>query len=601
MTVWRPLRAIVDVLTVSGAAVVAMSTGSPVLWSESPGGVLALSFTGSVFVVLVLAAKDGYRSTWKFSRYPEAMRFLGAGVLSSAVLWLLTMTTSLAIGLSTVILNTLLCFNFLVGTRFARRLMTEPDAFPWRRAVVTTDSTGGRRILVVGAGRAGATAAAAIMGQHPAEDRLVGFVDDDESLIGTFILGAPVLGSVRETMQLAEVKSISDLVLAIPGLGELGAQAEEEGIRVVAPLVQSHHRVWRRSHHAGSARAEQLLSEGVIARQGTILLTGGAGYIGSHLTRMLLDRGYRVKLLDRFLYGRTGLEGLDANGHLEIIDADISDSRQINLAVKEVDAVIALAAIVGDPACNLSPVDTVNWNYLTTKTLVEACEFYGTRRLVFASSCSVYGAKSDGLLSEESRLSPVSLYARTRILSENTILDRCQRVEPVILRLSTVFGQSPRMRYDLVVNTLTARAVRGERLSVFGGDQWRPNVHCHDAARAFLMAMEAPGDGVVGEVFNVGGENNNHQIRELAEIVASQVPSTQIDYRDDVVDRRDYRVSFSKIRERLGYEPRYSVTEGVREMAAAMAGNEVLQSYTDPVFSNVETLRRLLASERGAA
>jgi len=147
----------------------------------------------------------------------------------------------------------------------------------------------------------------------------------------------------------------------------------------------------------------------------------------------LLDRGYDVRILDRFDYGRLGIDGLQ-HPRLEIVQGDICNSRAVSQAVKDVDGVLALAAIVGDPACNLDPEETIDLNYAATKILIEACNFYGVRRLVFASSCSVYGANSDGMLTERSRLDPVSLYARTRVLSENILFDRRGDVEPVVTR-----------------------------------------------------------------------------------------------------------------------------------------------------------------------
>jgi nucleoside-diphosphate-sugar epimerase len=220
------------------------------------------------------------------------------------------------------------------------------------------------------------------------------------------------------------------------------------------------------------------------------------------------------------------------------------------------------------------------------------------RRLVFASSCSVYGASENDLLTERSRLNPVSLYARTRVLSENIIFDRRGDVEPVVLRLSTVFGLSPRMRFDLVVNTLTVRAVVDQRIAVHGGDQWRPNVHCRDVARAFIMALEAPAASVAGEIFNVGGDGLNHRIAELGEMVAGIVGDVSVEYHSDVPDPRNYRVSFEKIRRTLGFEPEYTVARGIREVAAAVRGTPALQHYQSPVFHNVQAFKQSLVAPR---
>jgi len=276
------------------------------------------------------------------------------------------------------------------------------------------------------------------------------------------------------------------------------------------------------------------------------------------------------------------------------VHGDICSSRDLGQAVRGVEAVAALAAIVGDPACNLDPEETINLNYTATKMLIDACNFHGVRRLVFASSCSVYGANGNALLTERSRLNPVSLYARTRVLSENIILDRRGEVEPVALRLATVFGLSPRMRFDLVVNTLTAQAVIDKRISIFGGNQWRPNVHCRDAARAFAMALQAPAAAVAGEIFNVGGDRLNHRIHDIGTMVAEVVGDVEVRSTADAADPRDYRVSFEKIRRSLGFEPEFSVAAGIREVAEAVRGEPALQRYRDPVYHNVQALRQSL-------
>jgi nucleoside-diphosphate-sugar epimerase len=284
--------------------------------------------------------------------------------------------------------------------------------------------------------------------------------------------------------------------------------------------------------------------------------------------------------------------------NLEIIQGDVCNSRDVSRAVKNVDGVIALAAIVGDPACNLDPEETINLNYAATKILAETSNFYGVRRLVFASSCSVYGASSHGMLTERSRLNPVSLYARTRVLSENILFDRRGDLEPVVVRLATVFGLSPRMRFDLVVNTLTVRAVTDRHITIHGGAQWRPNVHCRDAARAFILALEAPASAVAGEIFNLGGDALNHRIREIGEMVADIVGDVVVEIRDEAPDPRDYRVSFAKIRRVLGFVPEHAVADGIREVAAAVRGDTALRRWEDSTYHNVHALKQAFIAPR---
>jgi nucleoside-diphosphate-sugar epimerase len=382
--------------------------------------------------------------------------------------------------------------------------------------------------------------------------------------------------------------------------------AEELGIRVRA--VPGVHQLVRGTdlYRPGSATLEELVNgngtpkprpAGDDAR--TVLVTGGAGYIGAHPIRLLLERSYRVRVLDNFSYGAAGLTDVKDHPRLEILSGDTCDMKAVARAVRDTQGVIALAAIVGDPACNLDPEETVNLNYQATKILTEACTFYGVRRLVFASSCSVYGANSNGLLTERSRLHPVSLYARTRILSESILFDRHGDVEPVVLRLATVFGASPRMRFDLVVNTLTVRAVIDGKITIFGGNQWRPHVHCHDAARAFVIALEAPAQVVAGEVFNVGGDDLNMRIIDLGRLVAATVGGgVQVVVGDDAQDPRDYRVGFSKIRNALGFIPERSLQDGIREIAEAIRANRALQSYQDPIYHNVHALSQRMRAVR---
>jgi nucleoside-diphosphate-sugar epimerase len=314
---------------------------------------------------------------------------------------------------------------------------------------------------------------------------------------------------------------------------------------------------------------------------------------------MLLKDGYHVRVLDRLDYGRHGIEDLLDDPRFELIVGDICSIRDVSRALRDVEGVLALAAIVGDPACNLDPDETVNLNYAATRILVDACKFYGVPRLVFASSCSVYGASTNGdHLTERSRLNPVSLYARTRVLSENILLDRRGDVEPVVLRLATVFGLSPRMRFDLVVNTLTVRAVVDGKIHIFGGGQWRPLAHCRDIARAFVQALQAPAAVVSGEIFNVGGDGLNHQISEIGDIVGDIVPGVEIVRDSTAGDSRNYRVSFEKIRGVLGFEPELSVADGVKEIVCALKADPTLRAYDEYVFHNVHALKESFVRPR---
>jgi len=322
-----------------------------------------------------------------------------------------------------------------------------------------------------------------------------------------------------------------------------------------------------------------------------VLVTGGAGYIGSHLVRKLLQRGYQVRVLDKFLYGEHGIADLRGDPNLDLRYGDICNIRDVVQAVKGVRAVVALAALVGDAACDLDPQEALTTNFEATRCLLESCREVGVARLVFASSCSVYGANGNDLLTENSHLNPVSLYARTRIMSEELLLQEHGQVEVVILRLSTVCGLSPRMRFDLMVNTITARASVEGRIRVVGANQWRPHIHVQDAAEAFLRATEAPSAVAAGEIFNVGAETQNFTVGEIANKVVQQIPGTIVEYFDRIEDRRSYRVAFDRIRTKLGFVPARTVDDAIHEVRTVLQTGEV-RDYGDEVYHNVKQLQR---------
>jgi nucleoside-diphosphate-sugar epimerase len=322
-----------------------------------------------------------------------------------------------------------------------------------------------------------------------------------------------------------------------------------------------------------------------------VLVTGGAGYIGSHLIRKLLQRGYKVRVLDKFLYGEHGVAELRGDANLDLRYGDICNIRDVVQAVRGVRAVIALAALVGDAACDLDPQEAVTTNFEATRCLLESSRDAGVERLVFASSCSVYGANGDEVLNERSHLNPVSLYARTRIMSEEVLLQEHGPVEVVILRLSTVCGLSARMRFDLMVNTITARASVEGRIRIVGANQWRPHIHVQDAADAFVRAVEAPSKAAAGGIFNVGGDHLNFTIGEVAQRVMRQIPGTVVEYFECIEDRRSYRVGFNCIRDVLGFTPLRTVDDAIREVRTVLQTGEV-RDYAAEVYHNVKQLRR---------
>lgn len=604
-------KATLDFTLVALAAVtsLALEYGTAAFHSAST---VKLALGAGLLLIAVHAAQGSYRNIWRYTSLREAISIAVSSSVVLVVLFSARVVGLTAVTGSTLVLMALLTLIFCFGARAARRWLGEEKKQRHRRArnpaVAVTEP---RRVLIAGAGEHGLSIARDIMKSELAGVELVGFVDDDRAKIGASLNGARVLGSVRDLLAIAEQHNVSEVIVAMPAadpavVRTLVRRVEETGLRVRAVHGIERFVMGRHLHHPGSTTVGDLLDRtnengtngngkphGDQPERRRVLVTGGAGFIGSHLTRMLLEAGYQVRVLDRFDYGRSGIDAL-MHPRLEVQQGDICSSRDVSRAVRDVDGVLALAAIVGDPACNLDPEETINLNYTATKILAETCNFYGVRRLVFASSCSVYGASENDLLTERSRLNPVSLYARTRVLSENIIFDRRGDVEPVVLRLATVFGLSPRMRFDLVVNTLTARAVVDKRIAVFGGDQWRPNVHCRDVARAFMKALEAPAAAVAGEIFNVGGNAQNHRIGELADMVAQIVGDVTVEYQNEVPDPRNYRVDFGKIRQTLGFEPEYSVPQGILEVAAAVRASPGLQHHQSPVFHNVQALKQSL-------
>jgi nucleoside-diphosphate-sugar epimerase len=324
--------------------------------------------------------------------------------------------------------------------------------------------------------------------------------------------------------------------------------------------------------------------------RGPVLVIGGAGYIGSHTVEQLLIRGYPVRVLDNLMYGNQSLNDFMNDRDFELVEGDASDLRKVGSAMRDASAVIHLAGLVGD---------TRHTNIVTTRMAKDIAQSLGVRRFIFASSCSVYGA-SDVEVDELGKLNPVSLYAQTKIDSEQELLaSRPDDFHVTILRFATVFGHSRRHRFDLVGNLFTAQAMTEGRITVIGPEQWRPLIHVRDVARAAVAVLDADPRAVDGQIFNVGDARQNMTILQLAHVVrdvTSRYRDVEISVRDDVDDRRNYVVSFAKIRDVLGYRAETSIEDGVREMAEHFRSNHYYP-YRDEIYSNVAMIRKVLTAD----
>lgn len=314
----------------------------------------------------------------------------------------------------------------------------------------------------------------------------------------------------------------------------------------------------------------------MVSRKKRVLITGGAGYIGSILARKLLICGYKVRVLDKLIFGIEPIQNLLDNQDFELVKADVLNAKITKEAVRGSDYVIHLAGVARG-SINISENIKKNIlnDYLSTKILVNIAKSCKVKRFIFASTCSVYGANDRAFLSETSTLNPLSLYARTKLQSENYILQAAgNRFTPVILRLATAYGLSPKMRFDLVLNLFVANALKEREIVIFGGSQWRPFIHCSDAADAFVTVIRASKKKVRAEIFNVGNTAENYQIIQVGEIIKELISGTKISFAQNNGGKSSYLVDFSKGASQIGLETKYCIKDGILEMKSALEGNK---------------------------
>mgnify|MGYP005843943611 CR=1 FL=1 len=316
------------------------------------------------------------------------------------------------------------------------------------------------------------------------------------------------------------------------------------------------------------------------------IVIGGAGYVGSAVVAELHGRGHDVTVFDRMLFGAESMLPYVQRERFRLRKGDIRDAAAVAEAIKGHEAVVLLAAIVGEPACNRDKDLARQTNLDGAMHVLDAAKQAGVSRLVFASTCSNYGvADTSKPVTETAPLNPISVYSETKVEAEQRILATNGTLTPTVLRLSTAFGISPRMRFDLMVSDFTLAAVREKKVTIYGEQYWRPFVHVNDIATAIRMVLDADADVVKQQVFNIGGDANNVTKLELGELVRDEVPGSELAFVKQNQDPRSYRVDFTKVKEVLGFEPAWSIRDGVRELRDALE-NDVWPDPMAPKYRN---------------
>jgi nucleoside-diphosphate-sugar epimerase len=325
---------------------------------------------------------------------------------------------------------------------------------------------------------------------------------------------------------------------------------------------------------------------------GRILVTGGAGYVGAVLVPKLLDAGYKVRVLDLYIYGEDVLAGVRGNPDLEEIKGDLRDQELLRRILPGCDAVIHLACISNDPSFELNPDLGRSINFDAFEPLVDISRDSGVRRFIYASSSSVYGVKEEAQVTEDLSLEPRTDYSKYKALCEEVLLrKRAPGFAVLILRPATVCGWSPRLRLDLTVNIMTAHAHANGIIKVFGGAQTRPNIHIQDMTDLYLKTLLWEDAAIDGKTFNAGFQN--HSVGEIAGIVKGVMGRDISIVTTPTDDNRSYRISSEKIGRELGFSPRHTIEEAVEDLKAALEDGRIVDPLTNPRYSNIKLMQNL--------
>jgi nucleoside-diphosphate-sugar epimerase len=322
------------------------------------------------------------------------------------------------------------------------------------------------------------------------------------------------------------------------------------------------------------------------------MITGGAGYVGAVLVPKLLKQGHKVTVLDLYIYGDDVLEEARRFSGLREVHGDIRDPKAVKEALEGCDTVIHLACISNDPSYDLDPGLGKSINYDCFRPLVRAAKEAGVKRFIYASSSSVYGIKEEHDVHEDLELEPLTDYSKFKALCEEVLKEECAPgFTTLILRPATVCGYSPRLRLDLTVNILTNHAINNGKITVFGGDQLRPNIHIQDMTDLYIKAVEAPAETIDGKIWNAGYEN--YSVMDIARMVQKVVGQDVDIIVTPTDDNRSYHVSSEKISKEFGFVPQHTIEDAVRELKDAFEKGLIPDSMNCPMYFNIKRMQQI--------
>ena len=323
----------------------------------------------------------------------------------------------------------------------------------------------------------------------------------------------------------------------------------------------------------------------------SILVTGGAGYVGATFIRDALAKGYQVRCLDILIYGGKTLAGFLNNPSFELIKGDVRVKKDVEEALENIDAVVHLAAVVGDLPCQVAPKSSFQINFEGTQLMAESARKRKIRRFIFSSTCSNYGVVDPEIPADENRkLNPVSLYAETKIDCENFLASlENGSFHPTCLRYGTAYGVSFRTRFDLLLNSFVYEALFEKELMVFGANTWRPYIHVADMSQVLLKVLEADENKVGKQIFNAGTTSENYKKEDVVHMIEEALPNIKAHYSNSIDDVRNYKVDFSKIEQTIGFKPTLTVQKGIQELIFCFRTGVL--SKTDFENNNLEQLK----------